>query len=97
MKTALGIHETQEDADGVHRGRAGFQPAVPGILPGTSDVANFVQQDARASNDPRRAVSTDDRKTTPDAPGRIPGAAGRIPALPEAYSGAPQVFFDAIQ
>ena len=35
MTTALGFHETHDEADGVHRGRAGFQPAVPGILPGT--------------------------------------------------------------
>jgi len=55
-------------------GRAGFQPAVPGILPGTSDVDRPPH---------RETPSTDGRKQTPDAPGKIPGAAGNIPALPD--------------
>jgi len=50
-------------------GRAGMLPAVPGILPGTSDVERGFETDARP---------------TPGAPGRIPGAAGETPALPEA-------------
>jgi putative heme-binding domain-containing protein len=56
-------------------GRAGFQPAVPGILPGTSNVGKPAQRDTPSGNE---------RKPTPDAPGKIPGAAGGTPALPEA-------------
>ncbi len=54
-------------------GRAGMLPAVPGILPGTSNVANVPHGDTHSDNE---------RKQTSDAPGRIPGAAGGTPALP---------------
>ncbi len=67
------IVEISRLADG--SGRAGFQPAVPGILPGTPNGERPAQRDTASANP---------RTTTPDAPGKIPGAAGKIPALPEA-------------
>ena len=65
-------------------GRAGFQPAVPGILPGTSDVAGSPQSNKPTESDPQPAPSANERNSTPGGPGRIPGPAGKIPALPEA-------------
>ncbi len=53
-------------------GRAGFQPAVPGILPGTSEVTDASKQDMI------------ERSSTPEGAGRIPAPAGETPALPDA-------------
>ncbi|MEO6785893.1 MAG: biotin carboxylase N-terminal domain-containing protein, partial [Chthoniobacteraceae bacterium] len=58
------------------RGRVGFQPAVPGILPGTSGIENASQRDTSARS------SAKERLTASDVPGRIPGTAGGTPALP---------------
>jgi len=63
-------------------GRAGLQPAVPGILPGTPGVERSPQPDTPPSKNPGGAQSRDEGKTTSDAPGSKPGAAGNIPALP---------------
>ncbi len=51
-------------------GRAGFQPAVPGLKPGTPNVEN--------------RPATKERPTKSEGPGKIPGPAGNIPALPSA-------------
>ncbi len=66
-------------------GRAGFQPAVPGILPGTPGVTNASETTTTVGNNPARPA-TDVHQTTSEGPGRIPGPAGKIPALPEATS-----------
>ena len=82
----LGVDFAELDRDAADdpraSGRAGFQPAVPGILPGATGVAGSAKQETPATSDPTRAPSGDEHTTTPNAPGRIPGAAGKIPALP---------------
>ncbi len=65
-------------------GRADFQPAVQGILPGTSNVEN-------ASQSKRCDLSTSERASTTEGAGRIPAPAGCKPALPE--SNATMRFF----
>ena len=63
-------------ADGRAAGRAGFQPAEPGILPGTPNVETAPQREGR------ERASAKERPSTSDAPGSKPNAAGNIPALP---------------
>jgi len=62
-------------------GRAGLQPAAPGILPGAPDVANAPANTKPADKKIERPA-TNDRLSTTEGPGRIPGPAGKIPALP---------------
>ena len=57
------------------KGRAGLQPAAPGILPGAPGVAG-----SPSSETPKAKARSD----MSEAPGKIPGAAGETPALPDA-------------
>ena len=67
-------------------GRAGFQPAVLGILPGTSGATGASSRDMRPAKLPFEWFGGLRRMNAfprPNGPGRIPGPAGKIPALPE--------------
>lgn len=66
-------------------GRAGFQPAVPNILPGTSGVVVHSRSRDASGNPALRIllrVSSFNRPSMSVRPGRIPGPSGKIPALP---------------
>ena len=86
--TASGLYRVSwvgkdvQRASGDASGRAGFQPAAPGILPGATNVAGSTIHDTRTATEARIAPSDNERRSTPDGPGRIPGPAGGTPALP---------------
>ncbi|MEO6785109.1 MAG: hypothetical protein ABI318_03160, partial [Chthoniobacteraceae bacterium] len=69
-------------AKGGASGSAGVPPAVPGVSPGTPDVARSAIHDPRAATVPRVAPSDNERRSTPDASRETRDAAGGTPALP---------------